>query len=187
MNLFNRLIATLFWLLMLAGSVTVALFPRQTVIRLQGALTHAGGWLATQQELSPTNFRIGQAALLSAALLLFGLLLWLEVWPKRPRGASIRTAQGGTAILDPQSISRRLAWQLDQLADVIGVAPTVRPRKNGVDIELDVETAPDIDVAMKTDEVVAVTREILEQDMGLRVGKIDVRMRHAPFDAEWLG
>ena len=38
---------------------------------------------------------------------------------------------------------------------------------------------------MKTDEVVESTRDIIEEDMGLRLGKLDVRMRHLPFEDEW--
>ena len=38
---------------------------------------------------------------------------------------------------------------------------------------------------MKTDELVEVTRMVVEQDMGLRLGKLDVRLRCAPFDPEY--
>ena len=37
---------------------------------------------------------------------------------------------------------------------------------------------------MKTDEVVDVTRDVIEQDMGLKLGKLDVRMRYAPYEGE---
>jgi hypothetical protein len=66
------------------------------------------------------------------------------------------------------------------------VVPLVTSRGGSVDIKLEIETAPDIDVPMKTDEVVAATREIIEHDMGLKLGKLDVHMRYAPFDPEWV-
>jgi hypothetical protein len=34
---------------------------------------------------------------------------------------------------------------------------------------------------MKTEEVIAVTQEVVEDRMGLHLGKLDVRIRHAPF------
>ena len=34
--------------------------------------------------------------------------------------------------------------------------------------------------------VVDVTRGVIEQDMGLKLGKLDVRMRYAPIDPEWV-
>ena len=63
--------------------------------------------------------------------------------------------------------------------------PAVKSRGGAVDIRLEIETAPDIDIPMKTDEVVGVTREVIERDMGLKLGKLDVRMRCEPFEPEW--
>jgi hypothetical protein len=33
--------------------------------------------------------------------------------------------------------------------------------------------------------VVDVTRDIIEQELGLRLGKLDVQIRCAPFEPEW--
>ena len=71
------------------------------------------------------------------------------------------------------------------MAEVINVMPSVKSRGGAVDIRLEIETAPDVDIPMKTDEVVEVTREVIEQDMGLRLGKLDVHVRCAPFQPEW--
>ena len=128
---------------------------------------------------------MGQFALGISALVLFGLLLFAEVASARRRGVRIRTPEGGNVELDPGSVGRRLQWHLDQLAEVITVVPAVVARGGAVDIRLEIETAPDVDIAMKTDEVVEVTREVVEQDMGLRLGKLDVRLRCAPFEPEY--
>ena len=50
-----------------------------------------------------------------------------------------------------------------------------------VDIKLSVRTTPDIEVPMKTEEILAVTREVVEQRMGLRLGKVEVQIDHAPY------
>jgi len=34
---------------------------------------------------------------------------------------------------------------------------------------------------MKTDEVVGVTREVITERMGLQLGKVEVRIKHAPY------
>ncbi len=145
----------------------------------------ARDFLRVQQQANSMNFLIGQVAAGTVAVLIFGSLLWLELWPHRQRGVRMKTMKGSSVELDTDSIARRLSWHLDQLADVITVLPDVKSRGNAVDIELEVETAPDIDVPMKTDEVVESTRHIIEEDMGLRLGKLDVRMRHLPFEDEW--
>ena len=61
----------------------------------------------------------------------------------------------------------------------------MRARGSAVDVRLEVEAAPDVDVPLKTDEVVEVARDLIEHEMGLRLGQLDVRIRCAPFDPEW--
>ena len=185
MNLFNRIVAILLWLALLVAALVCAAIPLQSADWLQ---TQAGllvGQLERWQAANPTNFLIGQASVGIGALLIFGTLLFFEVLSGRPRGVRIRTSEGGSAELDPSSVGRRLQWHLDQLAEVITVIPAVKSRRGAVDIRLEIETAPDIDIPMKTDEVVDVTREVIERDMGLKLGRLDVRIRCAPFEPEW--
>jgi len=184
-NVFNRIVVVVLWLVLLAGIVYTTIFPDVTFGALVGSLSLAQAFLRVQQQANSMNFLIGQVAVGFVAVLIFGSLLWLELWPHRQRGVRMKTVKGSSVELDTESIARRLSWHLDQLADVITVFPDVKSRGNAVDIQLEVETAPDIDVPMKTDEVVESTREIIEENMGLRLGKLDVRMRHLPFEDEW--
>ncbi|MEZ4638393.1 MAG: hypothetical protein R2873_14840 [Caldilineaceae bacterium] len=186
LEFFNRLVASLLWIVLLAIFCLIALMPLQAVDTLQSALTQIEGQLLLWRNDSNTNFVIAQIAVAVSSVLLFGALILLELWPRRRRGVRIRTSEGGSAELDTSSIARRLAWHLDQLAEVITVLPEVKSRGSAVDVRLEIETAPSVDVPMKTDEVVEVARDIIEQDMGLRLGKLDVRIRHAPFEEEWV-
>lgn len=140
------------------------------------------GW----QVDNPDNFVLGRAAWAVGAILFFGTLLGIEILSGSRRAVRIRTAEGGSAEIETNSIGQRLEWNLDQLAEVVSVVPTIKSRGGSVDILLEVETAPDIDVPMKTDEVVEATRDIVEQDMGLKIGKLDVRVRYAPYDPDWI-
>lgn len=185
-NLFNRVIAVLLWLLLLAVVGYTAIFPHRVIVLMLDLLLQMQESLRVQQAANGINFLIGQLSVGVLAVLIFGSLLWLELWPHRQRGVRVQTVEGGSVELDTDSIARRLSWHLDQLSEVITVIPDVKARGNGVDIELDVETAPDIDVPMKTNEVVEVTQDLLEEDMGLRLGRLDVRIRHAPFEEEWV-
>jgi len=185
MNLFNRIVAILLWLTLMGACLVAAIVPLQVVDWLQRQLTAAADWLHALQADAPAYFIVGQAALGLSALLIFGTLIFFAVMTGRRRGVRIRTAEGGSAELDTNSVARRLQWHLDQLPEVITAVPAVRSRGGSVDIRLEIETAPDIDIPMKTDEVVDVTRDIIEQDMGLRLGKLDVRVRCAPFDPDW--
>lgn len=186
LDFFNRLVVSLVWIALLAAFGAIALMPLQTIDAFQAALGQIEGQLTQWQAANNTNFIIGQIAVAVSSVLLFGALILLELWPRRRRGVRIHTREGGSAELDANSVARRLAWHLDQLAEVITVLPEVKARGSSVDVRLEIETAPDVDVPMKTDEVVEVARDIIEQDMGLRLGKLDVRIRHAPFEEEWV-
>lgn len=185
MDAFNRIVAVILWLGLLALALVLATVPLGAVAWMQAQLAAAESWLSGWQAANPTYFIVGQATLGLGALLVLGTLLFFEIMTGRRRGVRIRTAEGGSAELDTSSIGRRLEWHLDQLAEVIAVVPAVKSRGTSVDIRLEIETAPDIDIPMKTDEVVEVTRDVIERDMGLRLGRLDVRMRCAPFEPEW--
>lgn len=185
MNLFNRVVAIVLWLVLLAAALVVAVMPEATIGWLQTQMATLLRWLANWHGHSPSNFLIGQIALGIGAILILGTLLFFEVMSGQRRGVRIRTPDGGSAELETNSVGRRLRWRLDQVAEVITVIPAVKSRGHAVDIRLEIETAPDIDIPMKTDEVVDVTREVIERDMGLRLGKLDVHMRCAPFEPEW--
>jgi len=185
MNGFNRVVAIALWTLLLIGVIVAATTPLATTGWLLAQLSALDQWLAGWQEANPTYFIIGQAAVGIGGLLIFGALIFAEIMSARRRGVRIRTSEGGSAEVDTGSIGRRLQWHLDQMAEVINVMPAVKSRGGAVDIRLEIETAPDVDIPMKTDEVVEVTREVIEQDMGLRLGKLDVHVRCAPFEPEW--
>ncbi len=185
MSKFNRFVACMLWLALLALGAYLAAAPFHALGTAEALLAQARAQLEAWQGANATNFVIGQAAVGVAIVVVFGGLLALELVTMQRRGVRITTVAGGSAELDTASVGRRLGWHLDQLAEVIAVIPQVKSRGGAVDIRLEVETAPDIDVPMKTDEVVEVTREIIEQEMGLKLGKLDVHIRYAQYDAEW--
>jgi hypothetical protein len=187
MTAFNRAIATLVWIGLLLLAALLAISPFGTLDRLQGWLAGIAATLGRWQAANPTNFLIGQVAFGVLAVLVLAGLLWLEFVSTRRRGVRIYTAEGGSAELDTTSIGRRLAWHLDQLAEVVNVVPTVKSRGRSVDIKLEIEAAPDVDIPLKTDEVVQVTHEVVEVELGLKLGKLDVQMRCAPFEPNWAG
>lgn len=187
MAMFNRIVTALLWLLLMIAISIVAVAPIQAIQRLQQfldiALRQIQGW----QIASADNFIIGQATIGITAVLLFGILFWLELWGMRKRGVRIRTADGGSAELDTASVSRRLEWHLEKVDEVNNVVPTVRAKGKAVDIRLEIEVMPAVDITKKTDEVMALTRDVVEEDIGLTLGKLDVHMRCAPFEPTLIG
>lgn len=182
---FNRVIVILLWLLLLAAVIFVALDPIHAAESIAAWATDWADKLASLRGENPANYLIGQVAFGIGGVVLAVLLLWMQLSTLRKRGVRIYTADGDAAELDTDSVGRRLSWHLDQVAEVISVIPTVKPRGSAVDIRLEIEAAPDVDIPMKTEEVVQMTREVIENDLGLRMGKLDVHMRCAPFQPDW--
>jgi hypothetical protein len=181
MNIFNRVLVVLGLLGLLALAALVAIYPVEVVGVAQRGLENAGAWLDWAQTTYPLSFAIGRVTLIVLALLIVLPLLWAELRPRRPHAVKVRTEAGSQATVTADSVSRRLAWHLDQLADVISAAPQVVAHGQSVDITVALETTPEIDVPMKTDEVVKVTQDVIVQRMGLRLGKVQVNIRHAPY------
>lgn len=177
MNVFNRIVVILLllfgvpFLLLLIGIVVFPAEAADVISAMIGGLRNIS---------TTTKWFI---VLLSLILLFVDIgLLWFEL-RQAPAAATVRIKQvtGGEAEMSTDSIEGRLAYNIDQLPDVIRVTPTVTGRGKGVDVHLDVETRPDIDVPTKTEEVMHVARQVIEDRMGLELARIRVNIRHAPF------
>jgi hypothetical protein len=88
---------------------------------------------------------------------------------------------GGETLISTDSIEQRLAYNIDQLPDVVKVVPHITGRSRGVDVDLLLETSPEIDIPMKTEEVLEVTRQVIVERMGLKLGKVQIKIKHAPY------
>ncbi|MCX6032943.1 MAG: alkaline shock response membrane anchor protein AmaP [Chloroflexi bacterium] len=184
MNVFNRILTILLLLVLLALLVVFAAVPRESVTAVQRGLENAGAFVTQAESAYYWLFIAARIVLGVLAVLLFGWLLWAELRPHRPRAVRVHTEAGSQATVTTDSVGRRLAWHIDQLADVISVTPRVSARGKAVDVLLELETRPEIDVPMKTDEVVSVAREVITERMGLQAGKIEVRIKHAAYQEE---
>jgi hypothetical protein len=183
-NVFNRLVVIVLLFLIVILVAVVVLVPRESLRTV--AVTF--DWL----EQGATNYLQNDRLLFAAGRIVIGglaviaalVLLWLEL--RRPRKKTIRAQKlaGGEAHIATESIEQRLAYNIDQLPDVVHVYPRIIGRSRGVDVDMVLETTPEIDVPMKTEEVLQVTREVIVERMGLKLGKVDVKIKHAPYPKE---
>jgi hypothetical protein len=185
MNVVNRLIMILLLVVIIVLAAVVAIVPEQS-FRLLATFFE---WLrqGTTNYMNSSDWAIftaGRVIIGGAVVIVCLLLLWLEL--RRPRRKTIRAQKlaGGEAHIAVESVAQRLAYNIDQLPDVVKVSPRIIGRARGVDIDLLLETSPDIDVPMKTEEVLQVTREVIAERMGLRLGKVQVKIKHAPYPRE---
>ena len=180
MNVFNRIVVVLLLLLsvpLLLLVIGLVSFPLQAADVLS-ILVESLRFISVTVKL----------LIVLACLIMFVIviiLLWFELrQPATSQMVPIKQVTGGEAEVFTDSIEGRLAYNIDQLSDVTRVMPTVTSAgkgEDGVDVVLEVETSPDIDVPAKTEEVMEVARQVIEDRMGLGLARIRVNIRHAPF------
>jgi uncharacterized alkaline shock family protein YloU len=180
-NVFNRVVVILSLLITMVVSAIFFIVPVSVLQAvtpfLQQLQTNLAAMTGTRELL-----RLGGGLVFTFLIWIFcAALLWLEV--RRPRSKTIRVQKvsGGEAQLTTDSIASRLEYNIDQLADVIKVKPTISPGRKGVRVDLEVETSPEIEVPMKTEEVQQLTKDIVENRMGLTLDSVRVVIRHAPY------
>lgn len=184
MNVFNRLVVIVLLFVVIVLVAIVVMAPRESM--RAGAVTF--DWLQQQASDYTQNDRLlfaaGRVTVGGLAVLLALFVIWMEL--RRPRKKTIRAQKmaGGEAHITTESIEQRLAYNIDQLPDVVHVTPKIIGRSRGVDVDMVLETSPEIDVPMKTEEVLQVTREVIVERMGLKLGKVDVKIKHAPYPKE---
>jgi hypothetical protein len=182
MNIFNRAVTVLVLIVLWAIIVVLAAMPEQALSWAQQGLSWLTQSLAALAALQPAwLYPLLRVLTIVLATVVLIVLLWLEVRRQRTPVVRVQLPSGGEAAVTAESVARRLAWHIDQLADVVQVYPEVQARGSSVDVQLALDTTPDVDVPMKTEEVIALTREIIEQHMGLQLRKVKVELRHTEF------
>lgn len=185
MNVFNRVLMTVVILLAILIVVILAVAPLRSFDVLATFFRNVSTSVTTYQAAHWPIFATAQV-ILGGGLFILGIaLLWAEF--RSPRRKMIRAQKlaGGESHIAVDSITQRLAYNLDQLPDVVSAAPRVVGYSRGaVDLEVLLETAPEIDVPMKSGEVMQVTKEIVQDRMGLKLGKVQIKIKHAPYPKE---
>lgn len=177
MNVFNRIVMVLLFIAIIALVVVTLRWPFATIAVIRNFLDWA------EAQITPYTWPTMLAGGILIGLLCL-LLIVLELRRPRRKMVPIRKVSGGKAFLLTESVARRLGWYISRLSDVSRVTPTVWARGSGVDVRIDLETAPQVDVPMKTEEVLAVVREQVEDKMGLKLRRVRVQVRSAPFPKE---
>jgi predicted RND superfamily exporter protein len=174
MNLFNRIVTILLFVVLMIVVPFAMIFSQPVMASTQQFLEAASSSLNTFQ-------RIILILLGIIVFIICGLVLYLEFRRPPRKRVKVETAAGEEVELAVESIAQRLAYRVDQLPDVVKVTPEIKPRRKSIDVELNLETTPEIDVPAKIDEVSQVARAEVEENMGLKLRKIRVSIKHSPY------
>ncbi|HZQ09600.1 MAG TPA: hypothetical protein VFD70_23690 [Anaerolineae bacterium] len=174
MNFINRLIVVLLLAVLLVFSC-ISIF---LVLFARGAISTA--LQPTLSAISAPDIGATQLLCLGVAILAFVftvLLLYLELMPSGKMRMHLKSIQGAEVLMSADAITTQLQYALDPLPGVIRATPRVaRGKGDAVDVFVDMLTTADIDIKQKTDEVMDMTRSVLEGGLGLRVGKVQIKI-----------
>ncbi len=173
MNTFNRVLAILVLLGLVAILVVAIIQPLGSIDALRRGLDYLPGFVAA----NTVAYWGGAGVLLFVAL----FLLILEL--RRPQRLTVKVQQasGGIVELTTESVARSLEYHIGQVPGVVAAKPAVISRGDSVKVVLDLETDPDADVPTKSEEVIQVARELIEGKLGLKLGLVRVNLRQASY------
>ncbi len=183
MNVFNRIVMALLLLAAILSLVVFIMMPVRLSNELAADFTDLAESLEDFQ-IYLFSFSLNWILFVllgGMALIVLILILYLEVRLPPRRAVRILRVSGGEALVSTESIARRLEHSILQLGDILEVRPAIFPRRATLDVLLRVTTAPEVDIPAKTEEICQVCREVLEEQMGLSLRKIRVRLSHGPY------
>lgn len=178
MNVFNRLVVILLLLVLMIGLTVFLIVPKSALSVIQDG---AGNLIAELERFNELVL-LAVGVILALIIDLIGLfVLYLEIRRPRVKAIKVQKVSGGDAVVEVESIARRVSYHVDQLADVISVKPAISARGGGVEVELEVEISPEIDIPMKDEEIRQVTTQVVEEQMGLKLRGIRPKFRDGPY------
>jgi hypothetical protein len=108
------------------------------------------------------------------------LLLYLEMQrPTARRRLHVKQVAEGQVELTEEAIVQRLERSVMEIADITRVKSHITAgRGNVVDLSLELGTSPEVNVPQKTQQVIGIAKQLMEEQLGLKVGKIRIQVDH---------
>jgi hypothetical protein len=159
-NLFNRFVLVFFCLaFMFATAAITALAwagPHESI----NWLRDAANWL-DDRDTTGTKVLISLGAAITAALSLTVIII--ELYPRSRGNVKVTDLQVGDAVLSTTAIGQRVEEAVNQLPNVADVRATVRAKRKGVTVALDLHVDPEANLASVIDEASEAAREVLAE------------------------
>jgi hypothetical protein len=167
LNFVNRVIVSLWLLVLILLLLATAVTPQGTATFLAGELD--------QVQVDPISV---QHLIVAAACLVLAVLstLLLSLQWRRRRPPAIPLLSGSnSATIAAESVVARLRADVEILEEVRQALPVVRGRGKVVDVQMDVRTDPAVNVPAKSAEIEQVVRDSMER-LGLKLGRLRVKI-----------
>jgi len=184
-NTFNRVVLVLLCLVLMFGAAAVTALawggPDESIDWLRDAAT----WLE-ERNTDGTKFIITTATVTVSMIAL--TVLVIELYPRSAGRVKVTDLQAGDAVLSTAAIGQRVEEAVTQLANIADVRATVKAKRKGVIVDLDLHVDPDANLASVIDGANAATRDILSEKVHValigpprtRIHYRDLRLRGRP-------
>ena len=170
MNLLNRIVLVIVCLALAVGAISIIVLawaiPDESIDSLRDSVQ----WLDDNNQSPEKILLTGIGAFIA---LLSLLVVSLEVWPRPARDVKVADLKVGDAVLSTDAIGQRVEEAVKQIANISDVRATIRPRRKGVQLFLDLHVNPEANLANVTDEACDAAREVL-------TGKVHVSLVGPP-------
>lgn len=175
MNLFNRVVVILSILALTVTMIVVAVLPEQALRLLQ----------TTLDSMVITTFdRIILIVITALTAIVSVLIIFAEIRPERTKGVKLSQVKGGVAELSTESIAGRIRQATETIPDVRQVMPSVVSHGRSIDVTVTLLANPGVDVSRKASEVMQVVRELVERDIGVKLGKLRANIKYDTVPAQ---
>lgn len=176
MNVFNRIVMISLIIAMIAGGIYLLLRPME-VLNLG-----AGGIKVLQDQVYDSRFFMFFAIGGGIVLFILLLLFWLEVKRVHFRIARVQTKGKSNTWLGIQSIAQSLEYRIDELAGVRSVKPKVTSYGRDVEVFVDLDASPAVNIVALTDQVTQMVADVIETQLGLKIrGKVLIHVSQEPY------
>ena len=160
MNTFNRVVLVLLCLILMFGAASITalawLGPDQSIDQLRDA----AAWL-DERNTDGTKFLITTAAVVVTMMALTVLIV--ELYPRSRSQVRVTDLQVGDAVLSTTAIAQRVEEAVTRVPNVADVRATVKAKRKGVVVNLDLHVDPDANLATVIDDASDAARNILTE------------------------
>jgi hypothetical protein len=126
---------------------------------------------------------IGLGVFAAVLSILAAIVLWFEVVPGGAPGVRLQSVGGATAIVTNDAIVQRVRHETEQVPGVRQARASLKTNGREANIRIDARLAPDAPVAPVVDQISGAVREAIETQMGVRIRRLHVYVRHEPMSA----
>ncbi len=176
MNTFNRIIMVLAIIVTLVVVAVIMARPLEAVELVRAGLRYF------EEGLFDEQFFYVFLAVTGGIELILLILLWLELRRRRRNSVRVDIEGGGRAKLDISSVAQSLEYRIDELPGVRKVKPRINSRGKDVNVVIDLNTSPSVNIPVLSAKVVDLCRDILEGQLGVKIHKkVQVNVKHEPY------